>query len=433
MSIVGQADKLTGAPMHAQSISLVAWASLVSACAAWMFDAMDLQIFTLVLFPSVSELVGSTNPPVVAYTGGLIFAWKFVAVGLGGIVFGVAADRIGRSATMIMTVIIYSVFTGLSAFAQNWWQLALLQALAGVGIGGEWAAGAALIAETWPERIRPRALIIMQLSFAVGVFLAALLNLVIGPVGWRFVFAAGAAPALLTIGIRIFVPEPERWIKVKNDRRLAGLSDTAASTFLALFAPDIRRRVVVGFLIVASMMIGSFAAGAMLPVWVPGLVGPDKATFAVTLTSQFFMLTNVGAVLGYLTMMWLTGVIGRRWSYFVTALGSATSNLFMFTQIHTGEGLLWFAPVWGFFSIGGFGTFAIYLPELFPTRMRATGQGFCWNAARIFTAVGPLTTGAIVGLVGSAPAAGALATIFYLVGTIAIWFGPETCGKPLSD
>jgi MFS family permease len=246
---------------------------------------------------------------------------------------------------MIMTVIIYSVFTGLSAFAQNWWQLALLQALAGIGIGGEWAAGAALIAETWPERIRPRALIIMQLSFAVGVFLAALLNLVIGPVGWRFVFAAGAAPALFTIGIRIFVPEPERWIKVKNDRRLAGLSDTAADTFLSLFAPEIRRRAVVGFLIVASMMIDSFAAAAMLPVWVPGLVGPDKATFAVTLTSQFFMLSNVGAVLGYLTMMWLTGAIGRRWSYFLTALGSATSNLFMFTQIQTGEGLLWFAPV----------------------------------------------------------------------------------------
>jgi hypothetical protein len=105
----------------------------------------------------------------------------------------------------------------------------------------------------------------------------------------------------------------------------------------------------------------------------------------------------------------------------------------MFTQIQTSEGLLWFAPVYGFFNIGGFGTFAIYLPELFPTRIRATGQGFCWNAARTFTAIGPLTTGAIVGLVGSAAAAGALATIFYLVGMIAIWFGPETRGVPLQD
>jgi MFS family permease len=171
MSIVGQADDVTGGPMRAHSISLGAWASLASASAAWMFDAMDLNIFTLVLFPSVSELVGSTDPAVVAYVGGLIFAWKFVAVGLGGIVFGVAADRIGRSTTMIITVLIYSVFTGLSALAQNWWQLALYQALAGIGIGGEWAAGAALVAETWPEKLRPRALIAMQLSFAFGFFL----------------------------------------------------------------------------------------------------------------------------------------------------------------------------------------------------------------------------------------------------------------------
>jgi MFS family permease len=433
MSVVGQADEVTRGPMRAHSISLAAWASLASAGAAWMFDAMDLNIFTLVLFPSVSELVGSTDPAVVAYVGGLIFAWKFVAVGLGGIVFGVVADRIGRSTTMTITVLIYSVFTGLSALAENGWQLALYQALAGIGIGGEWAAGAALVAETWPESLRPRALIVMQLSFAFGFFLAALLNLIIGPIGWRFVFAAGALPTLVTILIRVFVPEPERRIRIKNERRLAGIPDTATGTFLALFAPKMRLCTVIGFLIVASMMLGDFAATAVLPVWVRGLIGPNKATLATTLTSQFFMLINVAAVLGYLTMIRLTRAVGRRWSYFLIVVGSAISNLFMFTQIQTSEGVLWFAPVYGFFTIGGFGVFAIYLPELFPTRIRATGQGFCWNAARTFTAIGPLTTGVIVGLVGSAAAAGALATIFYLVGMIAIWFGPETRGMPLQD
>jgi hypothetical protein len=181
------------------------------------------------------------------------------------------------------------------------------------------------------------------------------------------------------------------------------------------------------------MMIGDFAASAMLPVWVPRLVGPNKAPLAVTLTSQFFMLINVAAVLGYLTMIRLTSAIGRRWSYFIIVLGTAISNLFMFTQIGTSDGLLWFAPVYGFFAIGGFGTFAVYLPELFPTRIRPTGQGFCWKAARTLTAIGPPTTGSVVGLVGSAAVAGALATIFYLVGMIAIWFGPETRGVPLQD
>src|SRR5271169_1995890 len=147
MSILGQTGELSSLPALKGSESLAAWLAFVSACAAWMFDAMDLQIFTLVLFPSVSDLVGSANPGVVAYTGGLIVAWKLVALGLGGIAFGIAADWIGRARTMIVTVLIYSVFTGLSGLAQSWWQLAILQAVAGIGIGGEWAAGAALVAE----------------------------------------------------------------------------------------------------------------------------------------------------------------------------------------------------------------------------------------------------------------------------------------------
>jgi MFS family permease len=181
------------------------------------------------------------------------------------------------------------------------------------------------------------------------------------------------------------------------------------------------------------MMIGNYGALAVLPIWFRALAGPDNPTLAVTITSQFFMLLNVGAVLGYLTVIWLTDAIGRRWSYFLIALGCAAANLFMFTQVGTAERLLWFAPVLGVFSVGGFGTFAAYLPELFPTRIRATGQGFCWNTARILTAAGPLTTGAIVGVVGSAPAAGAIVTVVYLVGMIAIWFGPETKGVPLQD
>jgi MFS family permease len=435
MSILGQTGELNSLPALKGSESLAAWLALASACAAWMFDAMDLQIFTLVLFPSVSDLVGSANPGVVAYTGGLIVAWKLVALGLGGIAFGIAADRIGRARTMIVTVLIYSVFTGLSGLAQSWWQLATLQALAGIGIGGEWAAGAALVAETWPERTRARALVAMQMSFAAGFFLAAMINLIVGPIGWRFVFAAGAAPALITLFVRLFVREPQRWIAVRDQclrAAQAGAADSAFAIFLGLFAPGIRRRTVVGLLVAASMMIGAFGGATLLPIWVRGLVGADPGR-AVTVTSQCFMLINVGAVLGYLALMWLNDAIGRRWSYFLMALGCAGANLFMFTQIGTVGGLLRFAPIYGFFVVGGFGTFAVYLPELFPTRIRATGQGFCWNAARVLTAAGPVATGAIVSAFGSAPAAGAMVTAIYLVGLLAIWFGPETKGVPLQD
>jgi MFS family permease len=432
MSTLGDTEHLSGSLLRTSKAA--AWLSLASACAAWAFDAMDLQIFTLVLFPSVSELVQSTNPGVVAQAGGLIVACKLVALGLGGIAFGIAADRIGRARTMIITVLIYSIFTGLSGLVQDWWQLLILQACAGIGIGGEWAAGAALVAETWPERTRARALVIMQMSFAIGFFLAALLNLVIGPIGWRYVFAAGAAPALMTLLVRMTVPEPQRWLAVRRQAHsIGGLRDSAIQMFLTLFVPPIRRRTIVGVLIASAMMIGAFGAATLLPIWIRSLVGPDNAVLAVAATSQCFMLINVGAVLGYLTLIWLTDAIGRRWSYFLFALGCAGANLLMYSQISTLDGLLWFSPIFGFFAVGGFGSFAIYLPELFPTRIRASGQGLCWNAARILTAAGPLAAGAIVGAFGSVPVAGVALTAIYFIGLAAIWFGPETRGLPLQD
>jgi MFS family permease len=412
-----------------------AWLSLVSACLGWMFDALDLQIFTLILVPSVSDLIHSTSAADVAYTGGVILACKLVCWGVGGIIFGVVADRIGRSRTLVATVLIYSIFTGLSGLAQNWWQLAILQGIAGIGIGGEWAAGAALVAETWPEKTRPRAMQVMQMSFAFGYFLAALLNLVVGPIGWRWVLVCGALPALATLFIRRYVPEPERWVEARSQqKRLARESnqpDTAMSTFLAIFKPPYRRRTIVGVLVAATMMIGSWGTTTLLPTWIHQLAS-DRAT-ALRLTSQCFMLINLGAVLGYTSLMWITHRIGYRWSYFGTVVGCAAANLYMFTQIETTTGLMWFAAVYGYFAIGGFGTFAAYLPELFPTRIRATGQGFCWNMARIFTAAGPFVSGSLVGTFGSVPAAGRMVAWIYLIGIAAIWFGPETRGKPLED
>src|SRR5262249_46292502 len=157
---------------------------------------------------------GLTKVPEIAQIGGYIMAIKLFCWGLGGILFGVVADRWGRARTMILTIMIYAVFTGLSGLAQSWIQLAVLQAFAGVGIGGEWAAGAALIAETWPEKQRSRAMQVMQMAFAFGFFAAALDNLVLGPISWRWVLVAGAVPAVLSLLIRRFIPEPERWVAV---------------------------------------------------------------------------------------------------------------------------------------------------------------------------------------------------------------------------
>jgi MFS family permease len=412
-----------------ETLTRTHWVVLASGFLGWLFDSMDLNLFTLVLFPSVAELLGTTNGPAVAQTGALIMAIKLLCWGIGGVVFGVVADRVGRSRTMVITIVIYAGFTGLSAFAQTWWQLAILQALAGFGIGGEWSAGAALIAETWPEKHRARAMQLMQMAFAFGFFVAALDNLLIGPIGgWRWVLALGAVPAVITLGIRQFVPEPERWVRVRAAERIE--NHTATDTFTAIFKPGLLRLTIVGVLVSSGMMLGCWGGLTLIPSWIVQL--SPKGT-GVQMVSYAFMLMMVGAALGYLTLIWTTEAFGRRGSYFAFAVASLISSLYLFLMVHDLEGVMWMMPVYGYFVIGGFGTFAAYLPELFPTRVRATGQGFCWNFARSITAIGPLTGGLLVGALGSLPLAASVTCVFFLVGLVAIWFGPETRGMALRD
>lgn len=411
-------------------ISSYQWLCLFSAFAGWMFDSMDLNLFTLVLFPSVASLTNLTSPAEIARYGGYIMATKLLCWGIGGILFGVVADRIGRSRTMVITIVIYAVFTGLSGLAQNWVQLAALQAIAGFGIGGEWAAGASLIAESWPEKHRARAMQIMQMAFAFGFFAAALDNLILGPISWRWVLAAGALPAVLSLLIRFFVPEPERWLTV---RKREGSRTTAGQTFAAIFRPNMRRRTIVGAVVASSVMIGCWGGLTLLPSWIQQLVRASGGTNGVPTVSYAFMLMMVGAVLGYATLIWMTDALGRRGSYFIFNIGALAASLYLFWFVRDLSTLLWFMLVYGYFVIGGFGTFAVYLPELFPTRVRATGQGFCWNAARSATAIGPLVAGWLVAEFGSFPAAAAAVAFAYVVGAIVIWLGPETRGIPLED
>jgi MFS family permease len=271
------------------------------------------------------------------------------------------------------------------------------------------------------------------MSFAVGFFIAALVNLTIGSFGWRWVLLAGATPAVITIFIRRYVPEPDQWVQARMQRALTGVNDTATATFLAIFAPQFRRRTIVGVLISASMMIGSWGVSTLIPTWIHQLLPPDQVAMAGRHTSQIFMLLNVGAILGYLTLVWMTEALGRRWSYFLICAGCAVTNIAMFMLVKSFADLQIAIVVYGFFAVGGFGTFAAYLPELFPTRFRATGQGFCWNMARLMTGAGPLLSGLLVSSSGSLTHSGMMVTWIYAIGLIAIWFGPETKGQPLLD
>ncbi|HEU4659048.1 MAG TPA: MFS transporter [Pseudolabrys sp.] len=415
----------------ASPIPRAAWLALVSGFLGWTFDSMDLNLFSLVVFPTLAELLGTRDPVVISETSGLIVALKILAWGTGGIVFGVVADRVGRSKTLALTILIYSVFTGLSGLAQNWWQLAIFQAIAGIGIGGEWAAGGALIAETWPERYRARAMLIMQMGWSFGFFAAALVNFCLTPISWRWALAAGLLPAIVTLFVRQFVPEPERWRNVRKNAAIVG--DTAWDTFATIFKPGMARRTIVGVCIAAAMMIGSFPGLALIGPWVNKILGPGHGGEAIRHISYTFFLINLGAIFGYLAVMWLSDAIGRRLTYFVFCVAALAITWITFRNGSTVARLEMLAPVYGFITVGGFGTFAIYLPELFPTRVRVTGQGFSYNMSRVLTAPWPYVAGILVGTFGSIPSAVCAVASLLAVGMIAIWFGPETRGTPLID
>ena len=413
------------------------WLALTTGFLGWLFDAMDLNLFVLVMIPALRDLTGATSPAVLARIGGLIVAGKVLGWGLGGVAFGLVADRIGRSATLVWTIAIYAVFTGLSGLAGSWPWLALWQFLAGLGIGGEWAAGAALVAETYPDKSRARAMQVMQMAYPFGVFLAGGLAILLGPIGWRFVLLAGIVPVAAAAFVRLLVPEPRRWRDARAGARAraaaGGRPDTAAATFAAIFAPGIRKDTLIGLLAALALMTGTWAAFTLLPGWIAEMLGPRAAAQAAGAVGHAFILMNLGTVAGFLALMGLIDRIGRRWCYFLFCAGLLATILYIFRGQTTLRELERLLPLLGFCFGGSFGTLAVWLPELFPTAIRATGQGFCYNMSRLLTAPGPLVAGILVGTFGSIPRACAAVSLVLILGLVAIWFGTETKGRALPE
>lgn len=394
-----------------------------SAFLGYIFDCMDLNIFTLVLVPSMRELLQTTDIALVQKAGSVVIAVKLVCWGVGGVLFGIVADRFGRARALVMTILIYAIFTGLSGLARSWEQLVGLQGIAAIGIGGEWAVGAALVAEALPDEKRDRAMGFVQSSFAIGFLMAAIVNWTLGPYSWRWVLAFGVLPALWVLSVRRRVPESERWISV-SARQKGSVAD--------VFGPALRRSTLVGIIVAAAMMIGSWGGITLLPNWIRELTGANGDP--VKNTSFAFILMMAAGIPGYAAVVWGGKIMGRRPLYFLCSLGGLLASLYMFLVVKDLDALLKFAPVYGFFVMGGFAIFGLYLPELFPTRVRATGQGICYNVSRAITAIGPLTV-AYYGIAtfGSLPHAAATTATAYAVGLIAIWFGPETWRKRLAD
>lgn len=399
------------------------WRVFICVLLGWALDIMDGYLFAIILFPAMSQLLGTTESGVIGWYGGIILSITMVGWAFGGILFGIIADRYGRAKTMALTILVYATFTALSGLAQSWVELAIWRFLTGLGVGGEWAAGAALLAESWPERSRTKAAGIMQSVGGIGFFLAAFLYFLVGPLGWRWVFAAGIFPAFIAFYIRRSLHEPERWEKAQK----------SGNPFPKIFAPPVRRDLIVGTMLAIVATFGFQGAIQWVPTWITAMLhsqGVEKVTSQVTLIT---VILNAGGMVGCLCYPLLADRWGRKAAfliYFSGALILVQSNFFLVQEFTTA---LVVSPIMGFFSAGLFAGFAVYFPELFPTAIRATAQGFCFNFARFFSAVAPFLTGLLTSARGSFAYAIGIVGMVYLLGVIVLIFARETKGQPLPD
>jgi MFS family permease len=415
------------------------WLVLFVAWLGWVFDAMDATIYAIVLHPALHDLLasgvasGTVSNEDIGWYGGLIFSVFLIGWAIGGIIFGMVADHLGRTRTLIATILIYAIFTGLAALAQDWWHLAVYRFLTALGIGGEWAAGAAIVAETWPEDKRAKAAGILQSAWAAGFFLAAVANLLLKGYGWRILFLVGVVPAFVALLVRWWVKEPERWVRAhEHESRSVGI---VIRHLADLFGPSLRRATWVGSTLAFVAVFGLWGATNWAPTLIrglPDLEGRDAATLSQDV-SYAIMALNVGALCGYIGFGPLADRFGRRAIFGLMCAGSLIMLPVTYLVPRTYAEVLLLLPILGFFNNGIFSGFPIYLPELYPTRLRATGAGFCFNAGRVLASVSPFVTGSLVAALGSFNKAAATIALIYLLGLAILPFAPETKDKPLPD
>ncbi|HEY8996859.1 MAG TPA: MFS transporter [Edaphobacter sp.] len=381
--------------------------ALFAASFGWMLDSMDVMLYSMVIPQAQVDLHMS------AATAGLIMSLTLVMAAVGGIGFGFVADKLGRTRALSLSILIYTVCTGLCAFVQTVPQLAICRMLLGIGMGGEWAAGAALVAETWPQQHRAKALALVQSSWAIGYALAAVLVALIMPhYGWRGVFLAGLLPALITIWIRRRVKEPEHW---------APAPDVSVKE---LFRGRLAKRT----LVISSMNAASLFAWWGLFSWAPSFLAAPVSKgghgLDILHTSTWTVVMQLGTFLGYTSFGLFADRFPRKWVY-VTFLFVAAAVVPLYAVVQSSTALLLLGPVVGFWGTGYFSGFSVIASEAFPTALRGRAMGFGYNLGRIISAAAPYTVGRIAQERGFAFGLSITATGFLLAGFIALFLGRD--------
>jgi MFS family permease len=373
-----------------RDLSAQQWKSGIAAWLGWLFDGLDMHLYVLVAAPFVTELLGASSEkdPLVGYYSSWIQAAFLIGWALGGGFFGRVADRLGRSRALTLTILTYALFTGLSYFAQTWWQLLVFRFLAALGIGGEWAVGASLLSETWPRRWRPWMAAVLQAGVNLGVMLAGLANFLLAAYPPRTVFLVGVLPAFLVLWIRRAVPEPEEWQGAKRQ------AAHAEPGFLDLFRGPVRRVTVLTLLVCALSLTAHWA----FLFWylqhlrnLPELSGWSDAEKS-QLVSKMVWLVTLSSVAGNFVAAALARWLKYRRAIACLCLGYFLSLLATY-GVPVSHDQLWY----GFAAIGlcqgVFALFTMYLPPLFPTLLRTTGAGFCYNIGRVAAGLGTVFFG----------------------------------------
>jgi len=394
--------------------------ALLAASLGWMLDSMDVMLYSMVLAHMMRDL-GMTEGK-----AGLMASLTLASSAGGGTLFGILADRVGRSRALLASILVYSIFTSACGLAQNVAQLALFRILLGLGMGGEWACGAALVAETWPSRHRGKAMGVMQSSWAVGYALAAgLTALVLPRWGWRAVFFAGVAPALVTFWIRRNVPEPEIW---RRSKETAGTKSGIAG-LSKLWQGEYGRHLAVTTLANAGTMFAWWGLFTWIPAYLSLPASRGGAGLSIVNTSTWIIVMQVGMWLGYVSFGFISDRIGRKKTY-VGYIFTAAAIVPVYGSTRDPTYLLLIGPLIGFFGTGYFSGFGAITAEIFPTAIRASAQGITYNLGRGLSAAAPFAVGRLSSKHGLGFAFLLTSVAFWLAGLVALLL-PETHGREL--
>jgi MFS family permease len=392
--------------------------ALIAATLGWMLDAFDVMLYALVLSAVRADL------NLTGEQAGGLQSLTLLASALGGLVFGVIADRAGRTRALMLSVLIYSIFTAACGFAQTAMQLAVFRICLGIGMGGEWASGAALVSETWRDEHRGKALGLVQSGWAIGYALAALVAWVVQDVlgfGWRAVFFAGVAPALFALWVRYALEEPAVWKAARARQARIPLGRVLGGSMLGV--------TVALTLMNASTMFAWWGFNTWVPSYLRSPVDVGGAGLSSTAMSWFIIVMQVGMWFGYVTFGFVADAIGRKRTY-VAYLLLAAVFVIAYTSTTNATALFLLGPITAFFATGYFSGYGAVSAELYPTEVRATAQGLTYNVGRIASAAAPYYVGTLTATAGYATALSVASAAFILAAVFWI-FIPETRGRAL--